>query len=205
MAKTKRIMDNTKISETPTKNGKTHINLESPPVPGWDDESVPIHIDAKPIENRNLIQWSTPNGYDFFPCGKTVKWLTPGYYEINNCDQGMYFTRIPVQSENLIDFKDGNTHKILEEIQKFWERESYFREYGLSYKRGILCYGQPGNGKSCLLQLISADVISRNGIVLKFENPSMFSKAMRLLRDIQPAVPVVALMEDIDSILMNWP
>jgi hypothetical protein len=152
-------------------------------------------------EKGELIQWSSSNGRTFFPCGTTCNELTPGFYEIQQTDQGLYFEKIPVRTEGLIEFPQTNSGRVLDEIKNFWDREELFKEYQLSYKRGIMLWGPPGSGKSCTVQLMCKDVIDRGGIVVKFCHPSIFMQATRYLRQIQPNTPIVVLMEDIDSII----
>ena len=148
----------------------------------------------------DAVQWSTSNGKIYIPTGTTVPNLEPGFYEINSHPNiGIYFERIPVKTEGLLEFPDANTSKVIEEIKNFWDREDLFREFNLTYKRGIMLWGPPGGGKSCTLQLVSRDVIQRGGIVIKFGHPSVFSAGLRKLREVQPTTPVVVLMEDIDS------
>lgn len=151
---------------------------------------------------KSYVHWTTSDGRVFIPAAKTTPKLTPGVYEIDNSQNiGIYFERIPVKTEGLVRFPDTNSDKVVAEISKFWDRESIFDEYGLTYKRGILLYGPPGSGKSCTIQLIMEDVVARDGIVVKFTDPYIFVDGMRILRQIQPETPVVTIMEDIDATL----
>lgn len=164
----------------------------------YDDEDEDLRFDP------NYVQWSSPNGVVFIPASKTVRRLPPGVYEIDKSQQaGVFFESVPVKTEGLIRFPETNSNKVVAEIRKFWEREDVFKEYGLAYKRGIMLYGPPGSGKSCTVQLIMHDVVKRGGVVLKFDDPYLFSEGLRVLRKIQPDTPVVAIMEDIDDLLEN--
>lgn len=157
--------------------------------------------DAK-VPERQYCQWASSDGVIFTPATKTRAKLTPGIYEIKISNSiGLYFEKIPVKTESLIRFPDTISDKVVQEIQTFWGREDLFREYGLTYKRGIILYGPPGGGKSCTVQLVMADVVERGGVVVKFHNPYHFVEGMRVLRQVQPNLPVVAVMEDIDSLL----
>lgn len=151
---------------------------------------------------KELVQWTTSDGKTFVPASHTAATLSPGLYEISHSPTiGLYFQKTPVQTEGLLRFPQTNSNKIIAEIQKFWDLEGKFREYKLAYKRGILMWGPPGSGKTCTIKLIMADVINRDGVVVKFTNPALFLLGMRVLRDIQPKTPVVVLMEDIDAII----
>lgn len=170
------------------------------------DSPVPISStnDDKKFD-MSLVQWSTSNGIIFVPTGNTVDVLIPGYYEIDSHPMiGLFFEKIPVKTEGLLEFPDANTHKVTTELKKFWESEDVFRKHKLTYKRGIILWGPPGGGKSCTLQLVCRDVISRGGIVIKFGSPGLFSQGIRKLREIQPTTPIVVLMEDIDSTVRSY-
>lgn len=148
------------------------------------------------------VHWTTDDYRVFVPAAPTIRSLIPGVYEMHKSDNiGLYFEKIPVRSEGLLRFPDTNSERVVKEIQKFWEREDVFESYGLTYKRGILLYGPPGSGKSCTIQLIMEDVVNREGIVIKFTDPFLFTQGMRVLRQVQEDTPVVVIIEDIDSFL----
>jgi ATP-dependent 26S proteasome regulatory subunit len=180
------------------KRNNVMITARNRPTEDWSD-----------VINENFmsqyVHWTSSDGRVFVPAAPTVQILTPGVYEISISQNiGLFFERIPVRSEGLLRFPDTNSDKVVAEIQKFWNREDIFNEYGLTYKRGILLYGPPGSGKSCTIQLIMEDVVSRCGIVLKFNDPNLFIDGMRIFRQIQPDAPVVVIMEDIDSTLEQF-
>lgn len=131
---------------------------------------------------RGLVQWTTSDGKTFIPASKTADKITPGVYEIQHSDTiGIYFQKIPVLAQGLLRFPQTNSERVVTEIQKFWERESLFREYKLTYKRGIILWGPPGSGKSCTIQLIMRDVVDRGGVVVKFTHPSLFTEGWKQL------------------------
>jgi SpoVK/Ycf46/Vps4 family AAA+-type ATPase len=139
------------------------------------------------------------------PTYSTEKKINPGVYDIcHDPNVGYYFEQVTVNIEGLIRFPQTNIENVVLEIQKFWERESLFKEYDLPFKRGIMMWGPAGSGKSCIIKLITKDVIARQGIVVRFRNPGLFVTGMRFFREIEPETPVVVLMEDIDSILEQW-
>lgn len=171
-------------------------------------QSYPSSIEDELCETRelgNLVQWTTSDNKRFVPASNTKPRLIPGVYEIQHSNTvGLYFEKIPVKTEGLLRFPQTNSDRVVREIQNFWEKENIFREYKLTYKRGIILWGPPGSGKSCTIQLIMKDVVEREGIVIKFTSPGLFLEGMRVFREIEKETPCVILMEDIDSILEMW-
>jgi hypothetical protein len=156
-----------------------------------------------PLKATSLVQWSMLDDRTYLPVGATSARLQPGVYEIIDTNAGIVFQRVEVKTEGLVHFPQANSELVVRDIRKFWEREHRFREFDLTYKRGILLWGPPGSGKSCTIQLLCADVVARGGVVVKFTNPYLFSQGMRRMREIEPQTPVIALMEDVDSLLEN--
>jgi GTPase SAR1 family protein len=164
------------------------------------DEDSPIDF-----KTRKFVQWTTSNDQQYFPASKTCRALPPGVYDIDVLpNQGIFFNKIEVTTEGLIRFPETNSNKVIDEIQKFWERESLFLEYNLTYKRGILLWGPAGSGKTSTVKLLCHDVIQRDGVVINFTEPDLFIEGMRLVRAIQPKCPVVILMEDLDAIIEQF-
>lgn len=150
-----------------------------------------------------LKLWSSGDDELFFPVAKTFKQLPPDLYEIAIVDHHIAFLRSNFVTEDLILFDDINASRIVSEIENFWSKANLFKKFGFPHRRGILLYGPPGGGKSSITKLIIQQIIERGGIAIKFNTPDRFIKGMRVLRSIQPQVPVVVVMEDIDSIVTN--
>lgn len=164
-----------------------------------DDDDGPSYLGDK------FVQWTTGDDKTFFPAGSVIQKLPSGAYNIGNHPQrGIYFDTVPVKTERLLEFPQTGIERIVREIQTFWSRERFFRQYDLPYKRGILMWGPPGCGKSCAIQLVMRDVVARNGVVLNFQNPSLFASGYRIFREVQPETPAVVMMEDIDAIIHDW-
>jgi len=152
------------------------------------------------MTKRGYSQWAESEDGTFSPVGSTVAEIQPGYYDLASDTSGrIFFVPLRSRTDDLLQFPDSASLSVLEGLKDFWAREDRFRRYGLPFKRGILMYGPPGSGKSCTVQLVARDVVQRGGIVLTFV-PGLFLRAYRALRDIQPDIPVVALMEDLDGI-----
>lgn len=103
----------------------------------------------------NLVQWTTGDNKRFIPASHTKPRLLPGVYEIqHSATVGLYFEKIVVKTEGLLRFPQTNSDRVVKEIQNFWAKEEIFREYKLTYKRGIILWGPPGcHAKGTLVRM----------------------------------------------------
>jgi|SRR5579883_1000323 len=106
--------------------------------------------------------------------------------------------RIPRVGWNdlVIDAKVGTLLK--SDFEIFWERESWFRERKLPFRRGYLLHGPPGNGKT---SAIRAMMSSRglNAHTLRFFDPQIADSDLdELFEDAHRDRPSLVLLEDID-------
>jgi hypothetical protein len=152
---------------------------------------------------RTFTQYST-DGLNYRFIGKTVTSLEPGYYEPRYSDSGAFLQKIDHGSDELFRFKDSYTDLITAEIEKFWNLQDKFQKYKLSYKRGILLYGPPGNGKTSVTSMVCENLINRKGVIFKYGDPSLFNECFRNFRQIEPETPTVVIMEDIDGLLKDY-
>jgi predicted AAA+ superfamily ATPase len=149
--------------------------------------------------------WSNLKNDEYAPAYITTPKVPAGVYEIGwNSNMGTYTLRKqPFKTDELYHLPSPEITDILKDIENFWNRIEKYKEYNFVHKRGILMYGEPGCGKSGIIQLISQDLIKRDGIVINIkdeEDVDKFTQFIGTFRKIEPKRPLVVLLEDIDSI-----
>jgi SpoVK/Ycf46/Vps4 family AAA+-type ATPase len=101
----------------------------------------------------------------------------------------------PLPSDEIID--------ILKDIDNFWNMKEQYEKYKFIHKRGILMFGEPGCGKSGIIQMVSKNIIEKGGIVINVKDEDdleRFSSFISSFREIEPDRPLIVILEDIDSI-----
>lgn len=157
--------------------------------------------------DNSYKQWSVGENGKYIPCFSTVPKVPPGIYEMRLTNNlGFHIERQAHLSDDLMELPMSETKEILDDIQKFWEKEAVFERYGYTHKRGILLYGPPGNGKSYLIQVLSRHIIQdMQGIVLNlkdYDSVELFLDfAGPVIRTIEPKTPIIVILEDVDNIL----
>jgi energy-coupling factor transporter ATP-binding protein EcfA2 len=154
----------------------------------------------------DYTQWSNVGDGSFIPAPATVKSLPPGLYEItwNNKMSDWAFLKQPLNTDELYELPTQEIGEILGDIKKFWQKIETYKEYKLMHKRGILLYGDPGCGKSGILQLCMKHIIKDlSGIVINLKDEDSikaYAESVPKLRQIEPTRPLVVIIEDIDSV-----
>lgn len=159
--------------------------------------------DDRPIKSHNC-QYSV-DGLTFWPTGKTIGKLVSGVYCVEVCQQGLYFKKQSLVTDDLIKFEDGLPKEILDEINTFWDKKETFKKWKFLHKRGILLYGPAGMGKSCLVSQIMQGIQERDGIVILANgHPGTVQAGLTKIREIEPDRPIVCVLEDIDSTIKHY-
>jgi GTPase SAR1 family protein len=140
---------------------------------------------------------------------KITKKLPPGYYHIQyNSKYEVYtFVKDKIITDELILLPNNIFNEILNDIDFFFKNKHKFDEYKYVYKRGILLYGEPGCGKTCLTQLLIHKTIKNNGVVFGIKNSddlSMFGRGIsEYLKNIEPETLILVIIEDVDGLVVN--
>lgn len=148
------------------------------------------------IKDKSIIKASTDI--------TMMKTIEPGVYTVDfNRDIGYFCQKMDIKSDELFVFSDSITQKLIDEIQLFWDKADLYKHKSLIHKRGILLEGFPGTGKSSIISLLSAEIISRGGVVFKVINWKNLGDYIEFVthsfRKIQPDTPIITIIEDLDQ------
>lgn len=166
---------------------------------------TPAPEPPKPEELSGHLQaktWALVKDSTYLAIAGSRSELEAGVYDTYVDNQAnVYFEKKSICIDNLILFSDSISQTIIDEINVFWERLDIFKKFGFLHRRGYMMYGPAGSGKTSTVQLIVANLIKRNGIVLVCERPSNLNRALSVLRKVEPNRNIICLFEDIDSIV----
>lgn len=165
-------------------------------------------VTSQDNKNENLSkynQWSISSGNKFSPAMPTVEKLPSGFYEISQDSHiGIFFEKKKLNTDELFELPSDELKDIIDDIEKFWQRADIYKKYGFLHKRGILLYGDPGTGKSGIIQLCTKYLIEKmNGVVINIssdEHMELYDKIIGYFRSIEPDRPLIVILEDIDAI-----
>lgn len=151
-------------------------------------------------------QWSVLPNQEFAPSLVTVRKIPDGLYEIawNSSMQTTVMRKQDFNVDELYELPSPEIQQIIEDIRIFWEKKDTYREYNFVHKRGILLWGEPGCGKSGIIQLCIKKLIEKeNGIVVNIKDTDDFKNFVDMIptiRKIEPDRPLIVILEDIDSL-----
>ena len=158
-------------------------------------------------KNNSFTQWSIlPNGV-FAPAQDTVKRLQAGLYEIKfDNSLGTYvMVHQKLNADELFFLPSPEIEEVLDDIKKFWNKIETFSSYKFAHKRGILLYGEPGCGKSSIIQLCMKHIVEdMDGIVINVKDEDDVDTYLGFIhnfRKVEPSRPLIVIMEDLDSIV----
>jgi predicted AAA+ superfamily ATPase len=162
------------------------------------------HNEDKPVSNSPTC-WGTLQDEEFTPAFTSVPKVPAGIYEVvwNRQLSQHTLKKQPFKTDELYQLPSYEITDILKDIQNFWDRRDKYKEYNFVHKRGILMYGEPGCGKSGIIQLISKQLIDNDGIIINIKDQDDVDNFMDFIatfRKIEPNRPLIVLLEDIDSI-----
>jgi len=172
---------------------------------------IPIEQIAQANSQLNDVSndhssWSILANGEFVPSYPTVDKLPPGFYELKYSPESNkdVLRKKNISVDELFYLPSNEVLDIVQDIKNFWESEQKFKDYKLLHKRGILLYGDPGCGKSGIIQLCTSHLVNElGGIVLNIDSGEALEKLegfLTTIRKIEPKRPITVILEDVDGI-----
>ena len=172
----------------------------------WDDYDDDEDEDVK--KKPKSSQYMLKDG-KYLPVQDTVPKLPAGYYrpELNRYNGEIYAAPKEVVLPKLYDLPNGLYQELFADIKHFWESEERYKKFGNVYKRNILLYSVPGNGKTSLINQICQQVINDyDGIVMSIDDEDTlqtYPKLMEMIRQIEPKRKIVTVIEDFERLIQK--
>jgi SpoVK/Ycf46/Vps4 family AAA+-type ATPase len=145
-------------------------------------------------------------GDGFYPMGDTVKTIPAGFYKpAHDSYTGEYFLeKKTIITPKLYLLPNEARDIIVADIQRFWKSEERYRKFQSVYKRNILLYSIPGNGKTCLINLMCKELIEKyNGIIVCIDTHrelDNYTKIMSKFRQVEPDRKIITIIEDFERL-----
>lgn len=163
-------------------------------------------LDLNNINTQTPSQWSVLQNETFLPSYVSIPQVPSGLYSIiwDSTMQSNVLIKQKLNIDELYELPSPEIQNILKDIQLFWDRREIYKKYNFVHKRGILLYGDPGCGKSGIIQLCIQKLIeNENGIVINIKDDDdlrLFLEFISTIRKIEPNRSIIVIIEDIDTI-----
>jgi SpoVK/Ycf46/Vps4 family AAA+-type ATPase len=133
--------------------------------------------------------------------------LPSGVYKMVFADRVWRATTVPVKTDELYSFPDNLTDIILSEVEEFWGKKEIYEKHNIVHKRGILLCGTPGCGKTSIIQLLSKQIVERDGLVFVASDRDSFYGLVdniKTIKEIEKDRPIITIIEDVDQIISQF-
>lgn len=120
------------------------------------------------VKNSQLIRGNIIQEYDCRDTEETAVPLPPGCYRhfpSQHPDDPEKLVPFELRSDTLVKMP-GITRQIIQDVRMFLQNEAIYRQIGIQYRRGILLYGSPGQGKTTCLREVIKDEVPKNSITI---------------------------------------
>jgi AAA+ superfamily predicted ATPase len=144
--------------------------------------------------------WTDRND-EIYPTNSFLEKLSPGLYTISNSSIGPYLERETLETDELIVVSGGPADKILNLASDFFKRSEEYAKLKLVHKYSVLLHGEPGCGKTCIVEMISKRFIADGGIVLIINGPYLAQDMIKKIRRVEPDRQIMCIIEEIDDVI----
>lgn len=151
-----------------------------------------VKIDSSTFGFVDSVTEQIPNGF-----------YRPTY---DNYNQKAYVEKLNIVMPKLYRLPNDVFETIMGDIEYFWKDETKkkYEVFGNVYKRNILLYSVPGNGKSSLINMLCQELMEKhNGLIITINNLQdlvAFPKCIERIRHIEPERKIIVILEDFDGL-----
>jgi hypothetical protein len=125
--------------------------------------------------------------------------LPPGLYTLDIEDGHKLYTPVTAPADEAVDLPGLPSKYLMDQIKLFWARADRYKKYHLLQKRGILLYGEPGCGKTSIINLLCHNLIAIGGVIFLIDDFATATICIQHFRTVEPSRPVMCIHEDIEG------
>lgn len=166
-----------------------------------------VYIDEEDLKKPldGFKQWTSFGTDGLTACERTFQTLPPALYRFGFKEGRILFIKQDVKIDDLFIFDDSVSKQVIDEVHTFWGSEDNYKKFGFCHRRGILLWGPQGGGKTSIIQQITHDIISANGIAFLVDvAPEIVARGLQLFRAVEPGRNAVCIYEDIDALVETY-
>lgn len=136
---------------------------------------------------------------DYISAITDIVWVYDGYWQQSKA----LWQEIQKSSWDKVILDEDQKTELTEVANKFFDSKATYEELGVPWKRGLIFYGPPGNGKTISIRALSHELYQRKDPVLTLyvKNASTTYDIGSVFRQARALAPCMLVLEDIESIV----
>lgn len=164
------------------------------------DSSVDLPKKKKTTKDTFYL---TSRGDIYLGAKQQVTELKAGAYAVRYTpfSSDILFVPKDIKCDDVIDLNSDVVNKIREELDNLDNSREKFKQYGLVFKRGILVHGDPGNGKTSLINKTVLDYTKKGYFSIYMNDSSInaIKPSIDAINKFFPDTNILVVVEDLDS------
>lgn len=152
-----------------------------------------------------ITSWYSLNDQDYFLAYTTIPHVPCGLYNITfNQEFGMGLSKVEYDADDIYLLPGTPYTKIINDLAAFWNSTDKFKAFKLKPHRGILLYGETGNGKTSLIYKIVEEIKVFDGIVILFRDPATWLNIIPIISRLESDRPIIGVIKHLDKVLETF-